>query len=137
MASALTSALASGLSSEQESETTSALTSGLVSGQASSQAGPTLTEYRQLIQYQTVTDEVRAMFRGTLKQYRQWEAAQVAKNRAIMAPPEAKGKKDQKKDQKIRDSFSRAKQMTGSHATLADFEKGSLWYLEEVGLRQP
>jgi len=72
----------------------------LASGHASSQAGPTLTEYRQLIQYQPVTEEVRAMFRGTLKQYRTWEATQVAKSRAIMAPPEVKGKKDQKKDRK-------------------------------------
>jgi hypothetical protein len=79
-------------------------------GQPSSvQVIPTLTKYRQLIEYPGIDEDVRQKFQGTLKQYRKWEQAELAKNRAIMAGPEDKkgkaqekkaAKKDDKKDKK-------------------------------------
>merc|ERR1719221_143681 len=91
------------------------------SREASSQPGPALTEFRQLVQYPHVTEEVRAMFRGTLKQYRTWEATQIAKSRAIMAPPEAKGKKDQKKDKKVDKKEDKSQKKGGKRDKKASF----------------
>jgi len=62
-----------------------------------------VTEYRQLAEYPPVTEEVRAKFQGTLKQYRKWEADQLLKMREAMKGPEdkkAKEKKDGAKDKK-------------------------------------
>merc|ERR1712039_444322 len=60
------------------------------SGSAPPQGG--LNEYRQLIEYPVFTDDNRKKFHGTLKQYRKWEAEEIAKTRAVMQSLEAKGK---------------------------------------------
>merc|ERR1712151_657670 len=62
--------------------------------------GGGLNEFRQLIEYPVFTDDNRKKFHGTLKQYRKWEAEEIAKTRAVMQSLEAKGKKDTKKDAK-------------------------------------
>jgi hypothetical protein len=68
---------------------------------------PTVTKFRQLISYPAITEDNHQKFLGTLKQYREWEQAETAKCRAIMAGPEdkkkgqeAKAKKAAKKDDK-------------------------------------
>merc|ERR1712037_72411 len=59
---------------------------------------PGITEYCQFIAYPPLSEDDRAKFQGTLGQYRQWEAEELAKNRAVMKPPEKPKKGAGKKE---------------------------------------
>ncbi|CAE7589360.1 SPAG17, partial [Symbiodinium pilosum] len=63
------------------------------------QAG-TITEFRQLIEYPPISEEDQIKLKGTLKQYREWEAAQLQKmrNAGKKEDPKAKAKKDKAKE---------------------------------------
>jgi len=57
-----------------------------------------ITEFRQLIEFPEVTEEDQAKLQGTLKQYREWEATQLKKQRDAAKPPDPKAGKGKKKD---------------------------------------
>jgi len=58
---------------------------------------PCITEYRLLVEYPPLESEITEKFPGTLKQYRQWEAELLARNRAAVRGSD-KAKRDPKKD---------------------------------------
>jgi len=58
---------------------------------------PALTKFRQFIEFPSIEEENRQKFLGTLKEYRQWEQAEINRNRAVMAGPEDKKSKAQEK----------------------------------------
>merc|ERR1712187_9278 len=62
-------------------------------------SGTAITEFTQLIQYPEISEETRTKFKGTLKQYRQWEVEQSQRLQDMLRP-EVKGKKEVKKDKK-------------------------------------
>lgn len=60
-------------------------------------AAAPVTVWRHFIEYPAPTNDMREKFKGTLKQYRQWEADQLSRSRFVMQGPEAtKSKKDVK-----------------------------------------
>lgn len=69
-----------------------------------------ITEYRQILEFPVVTEDARQRLGGTLQQYRQWEAEQLAALRALAEKDSKKGKdkkgkkeaekKPEKKDEK-------------------------------------
>jgi len=57
---------------------------------------PTITKFRQLIQYPPISEDNHQKFLGTLKQYRAWEQVELTKNREIMAVEDKKKGADKK-----------------------------------------
>jgi len=72
---------------------------------------PTVVKFRRLIEYPAFTEDTHQMFLGTLKQYREWEQAEIMKRRAIMAVEDKKkgGKADAKKGAKKDDKKGKKK----------------------------
>lgn len=63
-----------------------------------------ISECRQFLEFPEISEEAREQFKGTLKQYRDWEALQLSRSRfAMMGPDTSKGKKDAKRDRKAAD----------------------------------
>jgi hypothetical protein len=76
--------------------------------------GSSIQEYRQIIEYPSISEDTLTKFHGTLKQYRQWEAELILKIQKALAGPEAKGKKDAKKAKdKDKDKDKKAKDKKG------------------------
>ncbi|CAK0853487.1 unnamed protein product [Prorocentrum cordatum] len=61
---------------------------------------PGISEYSKFIAYPPLSEQDRVRFQGTLGQYRQWEAEQLAKSRAVMKPPEKPKKQKEKTEVK-------------------------------------
>eukprot|EP00405_Crypthecodinium_cohnii_P035490 CAMPEP_0206534150 /NCGR_PEP_ID=MMETSP0325_2-20121206/5378_1 /ASSEMBLY_ACC=CAM_ASM_000347 /TAXON_ID=2866 /ORGANISM="Crypthecodinium cohnii, Strain Seligo" /LENGTH=1228 /DNA_ID=CAMNT_0054030907 /DNA_START=117 /DNA_END=3803 /DNA_ORIENTATION=+ len=66
---------------------------------------PPVVTWRHFVEHPTLSEEVREKFRGSLAQYRAWEAEQLSKFRfAMQGPDTSKGKKDAKgKDKEAKD----------------------------------
>jgi hypothetical protein len=82
-------------------EVASSVYSMATASQHSQERAPvsSLVEYRQFIQYPEVDELTRKKFRGTLKQYRDWETEQLKKAAIALQGPQDK-KKDKKADKK-------------------------------------
>jgi len=96
---------------------------------------PSYIEFRQLVQYPAIDEETREMFRGTLAQYRKWEAELVTKTRLALQGGESKKKeaKGKKKDEKAEKNEKKEKRKKkGRQSITADQDEQAQQVEKEI-----